>query len=441
MYQIIQDGAGFKCYGAAAEFWRSKEPEIMLSGGYETGKTMTNLHKIHALALKYPKSQILMVRKTYSSLVLSAVVTYRTKVLRQDPLEDPNSPITVHGGNAPKWFDYPNGSRIILGGLDNASKVLSAEYDFIYVNQAEELTLEEWEALAPRASGRAGNSPYAQIMGDCNPRSPSHWIVNRPSLKLFHSKHEDNPRLFDQKTKTWTEQGVKTIAILDNLSGVNYLRGRLGKWVASEGQVYENFLPSTHIIQEPIVIPPEWRRICAIDFGYTNPFVCLWLACDPDGRLYVYRQLYQTGLLVQDAAKIINDNSKDEFIEAYIADHDAEDRATLRANGIYTIAAQKDTRRGIQLVSNRLNIAPDGKPRLFILSDSLIKADNSLRDRYKPTNLADEFSSYVWSTNLSRSIKKELPVKEDDHALDALRYAVMYLDSGLIVGTPTNPFY
>lgn len=440
MYQIVQDETGFKCYGAAAEFWRSKEPEIMLSGGYETGKTMTNLHKIHALALKYPKSQILMVRKTYSSLVLSAVVTYRTKVLRQDPLQDSSSPITVYGGNAPRWFDYPNGSRITFGGMDNASKVLSAEYDFIYVNQAEELTLEEWEALATRASGRAGNTPYSQIMGDCNPRSHNHWIVNRPQLKVFYSVHEDNPRLFDQKTKTWTEQGVKTIAILDSLSGVNYLRGRLGKWVASEGQVYEDFLPSLHIVPS-FPIPEDWRRLRSIDFGYTNPFVCLWGACDNDDNLYIYRQLYQTGLLVQDAAAIIKAQTGDEYIEATIADHDAGDRATLLAQGIHTLPAQKNVRRGIQLVSDRLKSRNGDKPRLMIMADSLIKTDQSLKNRYKPTNLVDEFSSYVWASNFSNTTLKEEPVKEDDHGLDALRYMVMYLDSGLVVGHPQNPFF
>lgn len=71
----------------------------------------------------------------------------------------------------------------------------------------------------------------------------------------------------------------------------------------------------------------------------------------------------------------------------------------------------------------------------------MIKTDQSLKNRYKPTNLVDEFSSYVWASNFSNTTLKEEPVKEDDHGLDALRYMVMYLDSGLVVGHTESPFY
>lgn len=439
---LSEDPNGFILWGAAEEFWKSKNHEIILAGPYETGKTFAMLQKLHALLLKYPKSRGLLVRKTFKDLQSTAMNTYLNKVLLQNPITDPNSPIKAYGGKRPEEFMYPNGSVLIIGGLDNAGKVLSGEYDFIGVNQTEELSLDEWEKLIGRATGRAGNSPYPQVMGDCNPDGPQHWIINRPQLQVFHMRHEDNPRLYSRETGEWTEHGARTISILDSLTGLRYERGRLGKWVAAEGQVYDSFNPSHHVLRGEFSIPADWRRIRSIDFGYTNPFVCLWGAVSPDNVLFIYRQLYQTQILVEDAAKIINRLSEGEHIETTVADHDAEDRATLRKYGIFTQPAYKDVQTGIQYVQERLKLRPpDRKPGLYILENSLSGLDETLKSYHKPTNIVEEFPLYVWDLVKRDETKpKEVPIKEHDHALDALRYMVAYVDAGIMSSAP-NPFY
>lgn len=430
---------GFQCFGAAREFWRYRGPEAILAGPYETGKTMAALHKLHLLLCKYPKSQGLMVRKTYQSLVSSAVVTYEKKVLPV-PSDNPQSAVSKFGGEKPEFYDYPNGSRLVLGGMDNPDKFLSAEYDFIYVNQAEELLLDDWEKLTGRATGRAGNAPYSQIMGDCNPSVPQHWILGRPRLKVFYSRHEDNPTLFDQATGTITAQGTKTLEALDALTGVRYKRGRLGQWVAAEGQVYEDFDLSIHLIDR-FDIPAEWRRIRAIDFGFTNPFCCAWYALDHDGRMYLYREIYRTGELVEDLAAQIVELSKGERISATVADHDAEDRATLEKHGVPTVAAKKAISPGLQAVASRLRKAGDGKPRLFILRDALNSPDKSLQNAHKPTCTLDEFPVYVWPVAKDGKPIKEVPVDANNHGMDQLRYAVMHFTDPETLRRQRNPFY
>lgn len=428
MTAVVQHNAaeGFKCYGAAAELWRYKGHEAMLSGPFETGKTIASLHKLNALLLKYPKARALMVRKTYKSLINSAVVTYEQKVLEVPP-EHPDNPIVKFGKSKPEWYDYPNGSRLVLGGMDNADKVLSAEYDFIYVNQAEELALDDWEKLTGRCTGRAGNSPYAQMFGDCNPGHPTHWIKQRAPLRMFNSRHRDNPVLYDPVTGEITEQGRRTMAVLDALTGVRYKRGRLGLWAGAEGQVYEGWDDTVHVIDwfEP---PKDWRRIRSIDFGFTNPFVCQWWALDHDDRMYRYRELYQAGLLVEDAARLINEASVGERIEATVADHDAEDRATLERYGIKTIAANKQVKTGIEAVQARVRVADDGKPRIFLMRDALIYEDETLIESHRPTNTAEEVPSYIWQPQAESKAAKEAPIKVDDHGMDTMRYAVMYID-------------
>jgi len=148
---------GFKAYGAARDFWSYRGPEVILAGPYETGKTLASLQKLNALLAKYSGCRALMVRKTYASLISSAVVTYENKVLPFPPGHS-RCPIAKLGKSHPEWYDYPNSSRMVLGGMDKPDKFLSAEFDFIYINQAEELNLDDYEKLTGRATGRAGNA-------------------------------------------------------------------------------------------------------------------------------------------------------------------------------------------------------------------------------------------------------------------------------------------
>ena len=237
-----------------------------------THNTFAALYKMHNLALKYPGCRILLARKLYSSLVSTALVTYYRKVLPYPP-EHPLCPIVVFGGSRPETISYPNGSVMVVAGLDNADKVLSAEYDFVYVNQAEELTLHDWEQILSRTTGRAGNAPYSQVFGDANPGPPTHWILHRPSLELYTATHQDNPMLYDHEKEEWTDQGRRTISILSTMTGLRYKRGFLGLWAGAEGQIYETFDEQTHIV-DPFPIPDSWRRWRVIDFGYTHPFSC-----------------------------------------------------------------------------------------------------------------------------------------------------------------------
>jgi len=438
-YTILELPAGakqaFQQYGGGLTLWKCKDPEVIISGPAETGKTRTALEKLDALMWKYPGAQAIIVRKTYKSLKTSVLLTFERKVLGAwDPetgrFDQRKTPVQKLGGEHVEGYRYPNGSHIYLGGMDVPDKVLSSEWDIVYINQAEELTLNDWEIITTRTTGRAGNMPYAQVMADCNPGAPMHWIRARAEkgrLTFIESRHEDNPTLFDPVTHQITEQGTRSLTVLDNLTGVRYLRLRLGKWAAAEGVIYEDFDREVHIINS-FPIPVDWVRFRAIDFGYTNPFVCQWWAMDPDGRLYLYREIYMTHRLVEDHARQINQLSQGEQIQATIADHDAEDRATLERYGIPTIAAMKAVSLGIQAFQTRLRKAGDGKPRLFIMAGALVEADPILINDKKPICTEQEIESYIWIPTKDGKLNKEAPLKENDHGMDPARYLVCYVD-------------
>lgn len=400
--------------------------EWMIAGAAETGKTLAALWRLDTLLKTTPNSSYALVRKVAADIGPTVLRTYQRVVALS------GSGAAGYGGNNPQWYDYPNGARLWIGGMDRPGKVLSGERDGIYVNQAEELTLEDWETLTTRTTGRGAVTETPMLFGDCNPGPPTHWIINRPSLEVLYSRHEENPTLYDD-AGILTEQGQRSLAILDALTGIRHKRLRLGLWVAAEGVVYDEYDRSVHLIDR-FPIPADWRRIRSIDFGYTNPFGCQWWAIDGDGRMYLYREIYMSQRTVRVHAGQIERLSEGEHYDYTVSDHDAEDRATLDENGIHTTAAIKAVTPGIQAVQERLKPAGDGKPRLFILKQSLVERDEVLAERHKPLSTEQEFESYMWPKGTNGKPVKEEPVKADDHGMDAMRYAVMAEDVGTSQG-------
>jgi len=409
-----------------------------------THNTIAALSKLHALCIKYPGCRVLMTRKLYSSLVSTALVTYYRKILPFPP-SSRKCPVEVFGGGRPETITYPNGSEIVVAGLDNADKILSGEYDFSYINQAEELTLHDWEQVLSRTTGRAGNAPYSQVIGDANPGPDTHWLLKRPSITRLDVTHEDNPALYDHERGEWTEQGERTIGILSSMTGLRYKRGFLGLWAGAEGQIYEGFDESVHIV-DSFPIPDHWPKWRVIDFGYTHPLVCQWWTANPGGVLYLYREIYMTGRLVEEHVNGYRGDpgilalSGQEQYEATICDHDAEDRATLERWGIKTVKADKTIRPGIEAVQLRLRQDADGRTGVYFFRNALVEEDESLKLRYKPLRTTEEIPGYAWPSFDSRrkeqSPRDEIPLRADDHGLDCLRYMIMYLDGKKRIGKP-----
>jgi phage terminase large subunit len=368
----------------------------------------------------------LIVRKTAVSLKTTADFTWRTHVINEYLL---NGEATFRV--ADNQYVFRNGSVVQLGGLDKSSRIMSSEYDVVFVQEATELTEDDWEALTTRL--RNGVVPFQQLIADCNPSTPTHWLkarADKGQTVMLESRHEDNPILFNLDGKL-RPKGTDYISKLDALTGVRHSRLRQGKWVAAEGVIYEDF-GNAHLVDRDELPAhfPNWTRWWSVDFGYTNPFVLQCWAEDPDGRLYLYREIYRTQRLVEDHAKdilaIVTDD-KGNWTEprprAIICDHDAEGRATLeRALGMSTQAAHKTVLDGIQAVQVRLKAAGDGRPRLFIVRDAIVRRDAALVDAKRPTCTAEELPGYVWDS------KKEAPIKEDDHGADAMRYIVAQRD-------------
>lgn len=409
--EVTQERRPYEPRGGAKELLHYKGREVLLSGPAGTGKSRSAIEKLHLCMEKYAGARALMVRKTRASLSESALVTFEDKVVPAGHAILTGVQRRMRGG-----YEYPNGSKIVIGGMDNATKVMSTEYDVIYAQEAIELSEHDWESLTTRL--RNGVMPYQQLMADTNPDTPQHWLkqrCDRGQVKLIESRHEDNPVLYDVAAGTWTEAGRVYVGLLDDLTGARKQRLRFGRWVQAEGVVYEGWDRALHVI-ERFEVPADWPRYWVVDFGYTNPLVWQAWAQDPDGRLYMYREIYHTQRLVEDHARdILELTAGEPRPQSVIVDHDAEDRATLeRCLGLPTLAADKQVSPGIQAVAARLRRAGDGWPRLFLCENSLAERDEALVESHKPWCTEQEFDGYVWDLSAGRK-RGEQPLKRGDH--------------------------
>jgi len=187
-----------------------------------------------------------------------------------------------------------------------------------------------------------------------------------------------------------------------------------GEFASFYGAVYKTYNRRTHIVK-PFAIPKGWRRYRGFDFGFTNPFVCLWLAQDKDDNWYVYEEYYRPKTCIGEHITNVKKLSAVETYQRSFADpENAEDRAELRKAGIPTLGARKDVAKGIEVVQSKLKVKENGKPSLFIF--------NTCR------NLCREFAMYHYPEGSSSKNPRDLPVQKDDHALDALRYVIYSIE-------------
>lgn len=440
----------YEVYGGALEMMAARDIEVCMDGPAGTGKTVAALQKLHLTNWKYPGAWTFVTRKTNTNLTGSALATFRKYVIH------PAERVKWFGGSRekPPGYMYPNGpdpshpyeegSFLAVFGMDKSEKVKSWEFDRGLFNEATEGTLDDIEFLRSRL--RNGKTAYHQLLLDCNPSFPAHFLnqrMNEGRTRRILSRHQDNPRYFDRKTGEWTAEGKEYIeGILGGLTGVRRSRFLLGLWAIAEGAVYEDEWDEARNVIPRFEIPRDWPRYLVLDFGFNNPFVCQWWAMHDD-ELYCYREIYMSHRIVEDQVRDIKkaagwkpDKRGSEMLtehgdplpRAVICDHDAEDRATFeRHSGLYTIAATKSISDGIQAVKARLRAGANNKARMYFLENGLVELDPWLVKEKKPVCTTQEFESYIWDRRMGRAQGEE-PVDADNHGMDCCRYMAAQFD-------------
>lgn len=398
-------------YGRNLEFLQLHGHERILAGPSETGKTLACLWLLNDLAWRWSGLQAAIVRESYASMPGTVLETFENKILPFRPT-DRLSQVVAFGGKKPERYIYPNGSTIWVGGMDNPDRVLSSERDIIFVNQAEELDLDEWETLSTRTTGRAGNMPGAFLMGDCNPSSQYHWIIERARagrLIKVDSRHEDNPRLYDQASGELTPEGHVSMSVLQTLTGTRRQRLLDGLWVQAEGIVYSEFSEDNVTDAEPDLEKPIEL---AVDDGYVDPRAILFVQ-RTGTEILVFDEIYHSRHLPEVCVGEVVDRceaNKWPIPEIAVGSPEAvELKERFRKADIPYRKMVHPVVEGIQAV--RSLICDGNKYR-------------TLKIHRRCSNLLSEITEGYRYPETGTRRDDEKPVDGNDHACDALRYWV-----------------
>lgn len=300
---------------------------------------------------------------------------------------------------------FPNGSQIIMVGLDIEEKLLSlTNISVVWIEEVYEVEKEKVEQLNLRMRGQAQNQ---QIILSWNPISKRSWlydftVVNPPANSIFHhSTYKDNPFL-----------NAEYIAALDEMEHRNPQKYRvfgLGEWgIDAEGLVFQNWKVEEFDYQEI-----KGDLLCGLDFGFTmdiSAFVASLLD-EANGRIYVFKTWGAKGKTNKDLYEMI---CKLGFNKSTIIADAAEPKsiAEIKSMGVNKIKACKkgpdSIIHGIQKLQNyEIIIHPECQ------------------------GIIDEFENYTWQKDKHSDIYINKPIDDFNHYIDALRYSLQCVTTKL----------
>lgn len=303
-------------------------------------------------------------------------------------------------GDGEATVTLPGGGLIVFKSNDQKRKSYQGDwFDLIWLDEEHDHDVyEECERGVSRVPGGQGH-----IVLTMTPLKGFTWVYNQfvksilPEHRAYTLDSLENPFTDLAKMRRW----------FDRLSPAKRAARKEGRFTALEGTIYD-FDRALHVV--PAFTPPkDWMRFRAIDFGTRNPFCCLWIAHDPkDDVMHVYREHYAADMQTKAHGEVINRLSQNEEIQWTVADpEDRQGRMTLVLDcDIETIPAYKAVREGIDAVAGRLLPDAEGRPHLLVHDCC--------------ANLISELEQYRWADG-----GKEMPLKVNDHAADALRYFEM----------------
>lgn len=426
------------------EFPEKRVVEVLLEGCAGGGKSRSITYLLGALCSRFPGIRILVLRATRASLTESFC----------QPLED-----DIFPGSWPpmdkssrREYRFQKGT-FVLGSLENASRLYSTNYDVVYVQEAFELTEDEWiqnfRALRKWTLGMR----FQLLIGDTNPDSKEHWLNVRfneqPSVDdkgatilryRLKSQLEDNPKFWALgptgmiSDGHWTEEGSAYVGALDSMpEGPRKQRLRYGQWTSAQGAIFPEWGNDCRVHELPAM---RWYA-AGCDWGYTDPGVLMVFGVDVDGVCYCVRQVYMTRQGPDYWAEKIADAYRDYRVRFVAADPSRPEhlaKANERLSYEFGVAAT-GTPRVVREAENEWfagietmrGMMASGKLKFW--RNALVETDQDLRKRKLPTSFESEIPDYCYATSKhSRAdggrVEKEAPGSWA-HAIDATRYFCM----------------
>ena len=361
----------------------SKSRVVVNIGGARSSKSYSIAQLIFTKFISETNKKILITGKTFPFLRRTAYSEF-IKLLKLYGYYFPSN-------HNKSFHTYEfNGNEITFVSIDDPEKIKSTEFNYIWMEEANQFTYRDFMTLKTRLSGqRKPKDKPNQMFLTLNPIDAYGWIpkklVMQKDVEVIRSTYKDNPFL-----------GKDYIDILNGFKDTdkNYYKiYALGEWGQVENLIYTNY----DFIDEMPANPSE--VIYGMDFGYNDPSVLVEIALKDD-ELYVDEKLYQTKLTTSDLIEQLKTLDIKKGSPIYCDNAEPDKIEEMYRAGFNAIPAEKSVNDGIRKVKSF---------RSHITKESV--------------NLIRESQGYKWKEDKYENILDE-PLKFNDHAVDAWRYGV-----------------
>lgn len=297
------------------QFINSEAFETLFGGAAGGGKSYGQLVDALLYALKYSRSKQIIFRRTFPDL---------EKSLIRVSLEFYPREVASYNSSKHIWT-FKNGSIIDFGYIDSENDVYqyqSAEYDIIRFDELTHFTKYMYTYMISRCRGA---NPYPKhIKSSTNPGGVGHsWVKERfidvGEPNKIHEVILDNGKKntvifipsFVQDNMFLLNNDPDYVNRLELLPEKERQALLYGDWDIFDGQFFTEFNRNIHVCT-PFEIPIDWRIYRTRDYGL-DMCATYWIAMDYQMNIYVYKELYESDLIVSEAGRKINEMTNEKI--------------------------------------------------------------------------------------------------------------------------------
>ena len=360
----------------------SRASVVLNEGGARSSKSYSICQLFIMKFINEDGKNFLITRKTLPSLRITAYKLFIDLLKLYAYYE-----MTEHNKTF-REFRFGN-NYLLATSLDEATKIQSTDFNYIWMEEAEEFTYEDYMTLKTRLSGKKKAEERNQIFLSYNPKREFGYInkrvKNEKNVELIKSSYMDNSTLSDEY--------VQLLLDLKEQSTDFYKIFTLGEYAKTDGIIYTN-------IRNIAVYPDEFEyTIYGLDFGYNNPSALVQLDAKNE-KFYLTELLYETRLTNADLIERLKDLIPNKRNKIYCDSAEPDRIKEIKSAGFNAVESKKNVKGGIDFVK---------RCEIYTNNDNV--------------NLNKELEEYSWRKNAKGEILDE-PIKYNSHLMDGLRYAI-----------------
>lgn len=323
------------------------------------------------------------------------------------------------------YIEFPWQTRIEVRTADRPENLVGESLNGAIFSEAAKHKKETWERyIRPALADKRGWADFPTTPEGMNWIYDLYEMGQNPDIEYKDFASWRFPSWENSAIYPGGEQDPEII-LLKNTSGTAEFDQEIAaKFTSFVGKVYPEFNRETHV--RDFGFNPNWENYMAFDFGYNNPLACIEIQIDPMDNVYIWREHYQRGMIIDDHIAMMNAREQPEGYHVLWATGDAADPTSADEISQKLVPchalgeAKQDWRQGIDLVASFIKLRPTGReidrfgtpaedePKLYVSS----RCPHTIR----------EFNNYKSKPGTPARSAQEIALGVDDHIMDALRY-------------------